>query len=334
MRPIRILAALLFAAAIGTPTLLAAPAWAASSTPPVAVQVSPTPVVAGHTVTLSGSVGPEAAGSDCSAIILYSDGFAPTNRKGDLTPVYATAKPSGAFSATTTIPRSKLAGSYTIHLRCGGASLGGGTLVVRALPTPPPAKVHVSPSSVAAGDSVTLSGSVGDPESVAGSECATGVKLLSRAFESTQEFADWPALGVAVRPDGTFTTTTTIPRSRAAGTYPITGRCGGGNFGGATLEVRAAPPTTPTTTSEPMSPTPEDPPTDPPADPPVTQPQVPAPMVPGPATQPTDHLASRWVIPGLAALAGGTLAALGVWLLYWRRHPAHPSRQGRSYLAP
>jgi hypothetical protein len=57
-------------------------------------------------------------------------------------------------------------------------------------------------------------------------------------------------------------------------------------------------------------------------------------MVAGPATQATSHLASRWVIPGLAALGSGTLAALSLWLLYRRRHPAHPSRQERSYLAP
>jgi hypothetical protein len=104
MRPSRIITTLLFAA-IGTPALLAAPAWAASPTPPVVVHASPNPVLAGHTVTLSGSVGPEAAGSDCSDIILYSDGFTPTNRVGDMTAVYATAKPSGAFSATTTIWR-------------------------------------------------------------------------------------------------------------------------------------------------------------------------------------------------------------------------------------
>jgi hypothetical protein len=151
MRPSRVIAALLFAAAIGTPALLAAPAWAASTTPPVVVHASPNPVLAGHTVTLSGSVGREAAGSDCSGIILYSDGFAPTNRVGDMIAVYATAKPSGAFSATTTIPRAKLAASYTIYLRCGGATLGGGALVVRAAPTTPPANVQVSPSSVAAG---------------------------------------------------------------------------------------------------------------------------------------------------------------------------------------
>jgi hypothetical protein len=146
--------------------------------PPVVVQVSPTPVLAGSSVTLSGSVGPEAAGSDCSKIILYSDAFAPTNRVGDMTAVYATATPSDAFSATTTIPRSKLAGSYTIYLRWDGATLGGGTLVVRAAPTTPAANVAVSPRSVVAGGTVTLSGSVGRPESVAGSECAPGVKLL------------------------------------------------------------------------------------------------------------------------------------------------------------
>jgi hypothetical protein len=328
MPPFRIIIALLFAA-IGTLMPLAAPAWAASPTPPVVVHASPNPVLAGHTVTLSGSVGPEAAGSDCSDIILYSDGFAPTNRVGDMTPVYATAKPSGAFSATTTIPRAKLAGSYRIYLRCGGATLGGGTLAVRAGPTTPPASIRVSPRSVAAGGTVTLSGSVG-PNS-AGSECATGVRLLSRAFASHQEFADVPALGAAVRPDGTFTTTTTIPRSRAAGTYPITGRCGGGNFGGATLEVRAAP-TTPTTTPGPMAPTPPAPPADPPVTQPQPQPQPPAPMVAGQATQPTSQLGSRWIIPGLVALGCSTLAALAVWLLYRRRHPAHPSDHGRSHL--
>jgi hypothetical protein len=133
---------------------------------------------------------------------------------------------------------------------------------------------------------------------------------------------------VAATPDGIFTITTTIPRSKAAGTYPISAHCAG-IFAGATLEVQAAP-TTPTTTPEPMLPTPPDPPTDPP----VTQPQPPTPMVAGPAIQPTSHLASRWVLPWLAALGSSTLAALGLWLLYRRRHPARLSRQGRSYLAP
>jgi hypothetical protein len=213
MRPSRVIAALLFAAAIGTPALLAVPAWAASPTPPVAVHASPNPVLAGHTVTVSGSVGPDQAGS----------------------------------------------------------------------------------------------------------ECATGVKLLSRAFNSNQDFAGVPALGATVRPDGTFTATTTIPRSKAAGSYTISGRCGGGNLGAsATLVVRAA--ASPTTTVAPVPP--------PATAPPVTQPQVPAPTVAGPATQPAAHPASRWIIPGLAALGSGTLAVLGVWLLYRRRHPAGSAGRG------
>jgi hypothetical protein len=50
MRPVRIIAAVLFAATVATLTLLAAPVSAA----PVAVHVSPSLVVAGHTVTVSG----------------------------------------------------------------------------------------------------------------------------------------------------------------------------------------------------------------------------------------------------------------------------------------
>jgi hypothetical protein len=190
-----------------------------------------------------------------------------------------------------------------------------------------PVTLQVSPSSVAAGGSVTVSGSLG-PESAAGSECASGVTLLSRAFVHTQDFAGVPAVGAAVRPDGTFTATTTIPRSRAAGSYTITGRCGGGNLGvSATLVVRA--PASPTTT--PAS-------TPPPATgPTVTPPAVPAPAVTGSPTQPATpaaaHLASRWIIPGFVALGSGTLAALSVWALYRRRHPAGPSRQGRSPMA-
>ncbi len=229
MRPVQTITAFVFAATVGMFTLLAAPAWAA----PVAIHVSPSPVTAGHTVTVSGSVGPEAAGSDCSSIILYSDAFAPTNDLGNPIPVYTTAKPDGTFTATTTIPRSKRAGTYPIHLRCGGATLGRATLVIRAAPTTPPANVHVSPSPVTAGHTVTVSGSVGP-------DCSGPVTLISKAFVHTHDFAGLPAVFAAVQPGGAFTTTTEIPRSTAAGTYTITGRCGGGNLGvSATLMVRA-----------------------------------------------------------------------------------------------
>jgi hypothetical protein len=405
MRPIRAIATLLFAATAGLLTVSAAPAWAASTTPPVAVHVSPSPVLAGQTVTLSGSVGPEGAATDCADLILYSEAFTLSNDP-TMAPVYVTAKPSGAFSTTTRIPRAKAAGTYPIHLRCGGATVGGGRLVVQAAPPTPPAKIQVSPSPVVAGHPVTVSGSVGpdragaqcahgvtlyskafvqiglgelpsvtaavkpdgtftatttiprsrsagayrivahcgellggttlavqapptlqvSPRSVtagdtvtvsgslvpapADSACATSVLLLSNAFVHTDDFAGVPAITTAVKPGGSFTVTTRIPSSKAPGTYPISGRCGGGNLGvSATLVVRAAPTATTTPT------------------PPVTHPQAPAPSpaVAGSASPPAADLASRWVIPGLAAVGASTLAALGLWL-YRRRHLASLSR--------
>jgi hypothetical protein len=262
------------------------------------------------------------AGSQCATgVSLLSRAFDSPQEFADVPALAAAVRPDGTFTTTTIISRSRAAGSYWITGRCGGANFAGATLVVRAATPAPPAALRVSPSSVTAGGRVTLSGSVG-PE-WAGPKCAR-VALYSNAFPFTKD-AELPTLYVAARPDGTFATATTVPRSKPAGTYRISAHCDL-IFAGATLVVRAVP-TTPTTPA-PISPTP----TDPPADPPVTQPQPPAPMVAGPATQPTSHLA--WVIPGLAALSSGTLAALSLWLLYRRRHPAHPSRQEQSYLAP
>jgi hypothetical protein len=88
--------------------------------------------------------------------------------------------------------------------------------------------LHVSPGSITAGDTVVVSGSVGTAP--AGSACATSLMLLSKAFVHADEFAGVPAVIAAVKPGGTFTTTTRIPRSTPAGTYTVSGRCGGGNL--------------------------------------------------------------------------------------------------------
>jgi hypothetical protein len=312
MRPVRIIAAFVFAATVGTLTLPAAPAWAV----PVAIDVSPSAVAAGDTVTITVS---GAAGPDCAdSVTLISKAFVHTHDFAGLPAVVATAKPGGVFTATTTIPRSKTAGTYTISGRCGGGNLGvSATLVVRAAPV----AIHVSPTSVPSGGTVTLSGSVGP-------DCPGSVILISKAFVHTHDFAGLPAVFVPVEPGGGFSTTTRIPSTRRPGTYTITGRCGGGNLGvSATLVVRAA--ASPTTTPAPVPP--------PATGPPVIQPAVPAPAVTGPPAQPATSAAaqpaSRWIIPGLAALGSGTLAALGGWLLYRRRHPAGPSRPGRSGMA-
>jgi hypothetical protein len=165
----------------------------------------------------------------------------------------------------------------------------------------PTATLQVSPRSITAGETVTVAGSVGSAP--AGSACATSALLLSRAVVPTEEFAGVPAVTAAVRPGGTFAATTRIPRSTPAGTYTISGRCGGGNLGvSATLEVRAAP--TATTT-------------------PAPAPSATAP----PATQPTastsNNQADRWIIP-LVAAAVGVLVGLGGSLLFRRRHPTGP----------
>jgi hypothetical protein len=299
MRPVRSIAALLLATTIGT-LAPAAPAWAASA---VTLRVSPGSVTAGDTVVVSGSVGPAPAGSACAtSVLLLSRAFVRTNTFAGVPAVTAAVKPGGAFTTTTRIPPSTPDGTYTISGRCGGGNLGvSATLTVRTRTTTPAIALRVSPRSVTAGDTVTVSGSVGPDQ--AGSACASSIELLSKAFDDTREFAGVPAVTAAVRPDGTFAATTRIPRSRSAGSYDISGRCGGGNIGvSATLEVRAAPPAT--TTSAPA--------------PPASAPPATAP----PATQPTASTADRWIIPGLVGLAVGALAALGVWLLYRHRTSA------------
>src|SRR6266536_3234215 len=131
MRPVRISASLLFAAIVAVLTPLAAPARAASTTPPVVIHVSPSPVAAGDAVTVSGSVGPAPAGSDCAnGVTLISKAFVHTHDFAELPAVFAAVKPGGTFTATTTIPRSKPAGTYTITGRCGGGTFGGATLLV------------------------------------------------------------------------------------------------------------------------------------------------------------------------------------------------------------
>jgi hypothetical protein len=78
--------------------------------------------------------------------------------------------------------------------------------------------LQVRPSSIVAGDTVVVSGSVGPAP--AGSACGTSLMLLSRAFAHTDAFAGVPAVVAAVKPDGAFAATTRIPRSTPAGTYP------------------------------------------------------------------------------------------------------------------
>jgi hypothetical protein len=92
----------------------------------------------------------------------------------------------------------------------------------------------VSPTTVPAGGSVTVSGS-----------CAptTPGTALSPAFlhDAAHDFAGVGAVNFTSDAAGNFSASAEIPAGTAPGAYTITARCGGGNLGiQATLTVRAA----------------------------------------------------------------------------------------------
>ncbi len=123
--------------------------------------------------------------------------------------------------------------------------LVAGALVGAAPAAAATASISVSPASVAAGGTVTVSGS-------AAGGCPQGsqVTLISQAFSAQHEFAGVPAIFATTGPGGSFSTSTQIPSNRAAGSYTVSGRCGGGNLGKqATLRVTAGSATLPRTGS-------------------------------------------------------------------------------------
>jgi hypothetical protein len=103
-----------------------------------------------------------------------------------------------------------------------GAAAG---LVPRSPRVTDAGSLTVTPNHVRAGAMVRLRGRA------AGCPAGDTVSLISRAFSRVHEFASVPAVLTRVRPDGSFTTTTRIPRTRRPARYGITGRCGGGNLG-------------------------------------------------------------------------------------------------------
>jgi hypothetical protein len=96
--------------------------------------------------------------------------------------------------------------------------------------------VKLSPSTVNAGTATTVRafGSVGNG-------CAKGdqVILTSKAFKGAtkRSFAGVPAVFTKVGKNHKFSVRVTITRQVKQGNYRVGGRCGGGNFGSATLYV-------------------------------------------------------------------------------------------------
>jgi hypothetical protein len=94
--------------------------------------------------------------------------------------------------------------------------------------------VKVSPSTVKAGKTIRVFGSVGT-----GCAKIDVVIVYSRAFKgaTTHEFAGVPALYLKQNKHHGFSAKVTIRKTIKPGRYHVGGRCGGGNFGSTTLRV-------------------------------------------------------------------------------------------------
>jgi hypothetical protein len=127
---------------------------------------------------------------------------------------------------------------HTYHYRLVATNASGTTQGKdMTFTTRTPASIHVRPSTVHSGHTVRVFGSAG--------LCLAGdrVTLLSRAFGNAHSFAGVPAVYATVNSKGNYSTTAKIPASKAAGSYTVTGRCGGGTLGvSATLHVLSAAP--------------------------------------------------------------------------------------------
>jgi hypothetical protein len=114
-------------------------------------------------------------------------------------------------------------------------ALSAATVVCSAAALAAPSHfVKVSPSPVQTGNSVKVSGSVGNG-------CAKGsqVTLYSKAFKdaTSKSFAGIPAVFTTVGSSGKFSKKVTISVTVSSGKYRVSGRCGGGKFGSAKLKV-------------------------------------------------------------------------------------------------
>jgi hypothetical protein len=102
--------------------LLACGAVAASAgTRAINMTLSPARVHRGAAVTIRGHAG------DCprgDAVTILSHAFRATHSFAGVPAVYARVGPGGAFHTTTTIPRVRHTGRYTVTARCGGGNLG------------------------------------------------------------------------------------------------------------------------------------------------------------------------------------------------------------------
>ena len=97
------------------------------------------------------------------------------------------------------------------------------------------ASIKTTPTTVKAGNAVTVSGSV-----AGGCSAGSQVTIYSKAFKgaTTKDFAGVPAVFTKAGKGGKFSIKVTIKKTVKKGTYSVGGRCGGGNFGSSMLTVK------------------------------------------------------------------------------------------------
>lgn len=94
---------------------------AAAAAAPISLSVSPTTVRAGKPVKLKGSADGCRVGN---TVFILSRAFVHAHQFAGVPAVLATVRAGGSFRATTTIPRSRRSGRYSVTARCGGGNLG------------------------------------------------------------------------------------------------------------------------------------------------------------------------------------------------------------------
>lgn len=142
----------------------------------------------------------------------------------------SSSRPATSDSSASREPRRRVAGALAL-----GALLVAALIGLAAPAGAAPASLRVTPTTVAAGRTVTVSGSC---------EANTNGFVISPAFlkDATHEFAGQGAVAFTTGAAGTFTTHPVIAAATAPGNYVITARCGGGNLGlEAHLTVTSAP---------------------------------------------------------------------------------------------
>ncbi|MCU7731120.1 hypothetical protein ODJ79_46050, partial [Actinoplanes sp. KI2] len=226
--------------------LAATPALAAEST----ISVAPATVGPGHTVVVSGSI-PTTGDGSCPAsepaVLTSTAALFPPDGTGP----QAARNSSGAFRVDYPVPKTTLAGTYEIGLRCGGGNLGVHTTLRVAAPasagpssTPPGVRIAVAPARVRAGHTVVISGTV--PTTGPKACPASDTPILTSALFPPEGFGP----PVARTPAGAFRIKYAVPTATPAGTYQIGLRCGGGNLGVSTT-LRVLPQAQPAPSSAP-----------------------------------------------------------------------------------